>query len=434
MKETGKKCIGIDISDVMTQISEYDYEKKEPVAVGFRYGSDVIYEIPVVMGCSSSEEKNSGEGQGRRYWYFGKKAEELEKTEGFTVFRNFVSAAADEKHRETGEKASEVFKRYLDDLMVVITARYRNTDDCMITFTFDEVSDRLEADIEEVLLKKGIKKSGFQIIDHKKSYMYYAVNQKEELWRNNVGLFSFRRDPDDLSVRLDYTQLNIDRTSLPCIVSARQRDLTEKAGLQGESGLTERQRVNLFTNMADAIFYRNAVTTVYITGSRYAGPWLDRSLKSLCRGRRIFKGENLYTRGACFASLKKMYGSEEDPLLMDERGIPANIFLKVYTDGKIRDIPVVKAGTPWENVDISFDIIPYDEDELTLTVENIVTRQKKIHLLSMTSVEGKNDRMSRYTFRIRFSGADECIVTLRDRGFGEFRPSTNRIWERTFKI
>ena len=42
--------------------------------------------------------------------------------------------------------------------------------------------------------------------------------------------------------------------------------------------------------------------------------------------------------------------------------------------------------------------------------------------------------MTRFTLRLRFADASHCIVTLKDDGFGEFCPSSNRIWERYLSL
>jgi hypothetical protein len=100
----------------------------------------------------------------------------------------------------------------------------------------------------------------------------------------------------------------------------------------------------------------------------------------------------------------------------------------------MQELVLAKAGTPWREVDISVDIIPEQEEEIQLTVQNVLRRETTVHLLSLEGFEDRPDKMTRFTLRLRFGDTEHCIVTLKDNGFGEFCPSSNRIWERCLSL
>ena len=52
-------------------------------------------------------------------------------------------------------------------------------------------------------------------------------------------------------------------------------------------------------------------------------------------------------------------------------------------------------------------------------------------MLDISPILGKNDRMCRLGVRVRFEDAKTAIFTIRDKGFGETRPGSNRVWEET---
>ena len=95
---------------------------------------------------------------------------------------------------------------------------------------------------------------------------------------------------------------------------------------------------------------------------------------------------------------------------------------------------LAKAGTLWNEVDASIDVIPDDEDEIQITIQDVLRHETKAHMLSLSGFSGRENRMTRFTIRIRFADKNTCIVTLKDNGFGEYCPSSNRIWERYIKI
>ena len=83
----------------------------------------------------------------------------------------------------------------------------------------------------------------------------------------------------------------------------------------------------------------------------------------------------------------------------------------------------------WSEVDTSIDVIPDDEEEIQITARNVLKHEFKSHMLSLSAFAGRENKMTRFTIRIRFADRETCIVTLKDNGFGEFCPSSNRIWE-----
>ena len=96
-----------------------------------------------------------------------------------------------------------------------------------------------------------------------------------------------------------------------------------------------------------------------------------------------------------------------DFLFLDQEMIHTGISLRVYKDAKMQELPLVRAGVPWKDVDVSVDFITVDE---------------------------RPNKMTRFTLRLRFADASHCIVTLKDNGFGEYCPSSNRIWERYLSL
>ena len=124
----------------------------------------------------------------------------------------------------------------------------------------------------------------------------------------------------------------------------------------------------------------------------------------------------------------------KDFLFLDQEMIYTSISLRVYRDAKQQELELVKAGTPWREVDVSVDFIPDDESELQLTVQNVLRRETTVHLLSLEGFENRMNKMTRFTLRLRFADTSHCIVTLKDDGFGEYYSSSNRIWERYLSL
>ena len=100
-----------------------------------------------------------------------------------------------------------------------------------------------------------------------------------------------------------------------------------------------------------------------------------------------------------------------------------------------QELIIAKAGTAWYEIDNSVDIIPDGEFEMALNITNVITRENSKHLISLKDIVAKRpDRMSRIRVRVRMQDTHNMIVTVKDNGFGEICPSSNRIYERIIKI
>ena len=53
------------------------------------------------------------------------------------------------------------------------------------------------------------------------------------------------------------------------------------------------------------------LNSVYLIGDGYRDGWADESLHYLCRGRRVFQGNNLYSKGACYGMMERLHPGEE---------------------------------------------------------------------------------------------------------------------------
>ena len=246
---------------------------------------------------------------------------------------------------------------------------------------------------------------------------------------NNVGMFEYNLDG------LSYSQISIDMKSLPYIVGVEKRALSDVMPYEMLSGTDDARLGYAFINVANTALHKQMVTTIYVTGSGFEGRWASDALKSLCNGRRVFRGQNLFTKGACYAARELSgEGKLKDFIFLDEDMITTDILIRTYHNAKFGEVVLAKAGSRWKEVDASIDVIPDDEEEIQIIARNVLLHEAKAHILSLNGFTGRENRMTRFTVRIRFAGKDTCIVTLKDNGFGEFCPSTNRVWERYIDI
>lgn len=279
------------------------------------------------------------------------------------------------------------------------------------------------------LNKIGIGKDRAMVIDRRQSYIYYVMSQKKELWVNQVGLFDYTGE------KITYYQMQTDRFKRPMLVSVGERDYSDYVELFHADDNTEEEKNSIFEGMVQGAIHGQIMTTLYMTGSGFADGFAGEVMKKLCVGRHLFQGDNLYVYGACYCA-REVSGEKhmDEFVYLDEDTISSHVTMEAYTDAKVQEIRLAKAGTPWYQIDYEVDLIPDGDCELDLKVKNILTKETVSHMIPMEGIPGRTDRRARIGVQIRFAGKDKCIVTIRDKGFGEFFPSSYRIWEETISL
>ncbi len=418
MNEDRKLLVGLDIGDRVIQMSCFDHKLFEPVSIGYMVNGERQYELSPAIAVKDGE------------WLWGDAA--LAADTSYIHVDNIIDCIRLYDKFEAGGytfHSKEVMKRFLTKELSLLNEYYPNNRIKKLVVTMVDKEERLAYYITQACEELGIKSDRLVLQSHKQSYMYYAVSQAKELWLNNVGLFEYEREG------LTYSQISIDRRSIPYIVGVEKKDLSD---LMPYSMIEQEGDIDLsyaFNNVAGTVLHKQMVTTIYVTGEGFAGEWAKEALKQLCTGRRVFRGQNLFTKGACYAAREFCgEGKLGEFIFLDEDMITSDVSIRVYHDAQMQDIVLAKAGTVWSDIDSSIDVIPDGEDEIQIITRNVMLHETKAHMLSLSGFEGRENKMTRFTIRLRFADKDTCIVTLKDNGFGEFCPSTNRIWERYISI
>jgi len=412
--------VGIDLGQEFTQMNCFDFTTYEPVPIGRERGGEQVFEIPTALAVNPA----------RGEWYWGDEA--VPSEEQVIRIKYLLADVLRDDTITVGNytvKSYQVLKRFLVKVLSVLKGYYPRERIRKLVITLADKQERLVRYLQDIALDIGLPENTLVVQNHRQSYMYYAISQPKELWVNNVGLFQLEGN------RLLYSQIDIDRKTMPFIIGVVQKDLSDGLDWEGLAEEGAEQISYAFLNAAGAALHKQYVTTVYVTGKGFEREWADDALKELCTGRRVFRGQNLFTRGACYAARELSgEGKLDNCLFLDEDMIASNISLRLYKDAEVQDVLMARAGAMWNEVDASVDVIPDDEEELQITVQNVLKREARAHMLSLSGFADRENKMTRFTIRIRFGDSKTCIVTLKDNGFGEFCPGSNRVWERHITI
>lgn len=420
MDDRRKLLIGMDLGSEITQMSCFDFTTYEPNPIGRMVRDKREYEIPTALALDPA--------RGEWYWIDEAKAQE----EGMVQLKHLLADVIREDTIMMGSlklDSYQVLRRYMVKVLSLLKEYYPNDTIRKMVITVEKREKKLVEYLTRICEELGMPENGLRVQNYRQSYMYYAISQPKELWCNNVGLFELGDNG------LWYSQIDINRKTEPYIIGVTQKDLTEDMDW---NALKEEGDANIsyaFLNAAQTVLHKQYVTTLYVTGKGFDGEWANDALKELCMGRRIFRGQNLFTKGACFAARELSgEGKLNHCLFLDEEMVASNVYLRTYKDAEDHEELLVRAGTIWSEVDGSVDVIPDDEEEIQIIVQDVLKHETRAHMLSLSGFSNRENKTTRFTIRIRFADRTTCIVTLKDNGFGEICPASNRVWERHIQL
>lgn len=405
---------GLDLGNEESRLCYYDENRYEAICVNNAA-------IPTILGV-----KDTGE------WLYGQEALSANQQGRCELIRNGIdSIIAGEPLYVNDREVNPVFylATYLRKILALLHECEPDRGIRKLVVTVCDAARSLTDSLYIALDSIGIARDRVNIMNYRQSYLYYVMNQGREFSLNDVGMFDYGYKG------LRYMQITMDRRNSPYIVGIKEKDYSDILNM----AMLEDDRDRLiyeFNNVTQNALHKQILSTLYMMGPGFQSGWADESMKKLCSGRRVFKGDNLYAEGACYAARHMSGEGNIEPFVyIDENMISSHISTMVYYNAAYQDIIIARAGTVWYDIDNSIDIIPSDEMELSIKISNVVTRETSKHIIEFGDIVSKRpDRMSRITIRIRMQDINSVIVTVKDDGFGEMYPSSNRIYERIIRI
>ncbi len=412
------KYCGIDFKENILIASYYEKNMMEPFTLSQYEGSE-DYGIPYAL--SILKEGNT---------VFGKQA--LDNTQKTTLTeKNVLDAVYYNKAYRLADKrvdAVELMEIYLSTIIKMALEKMNDgyLDDLVFTTEkiekdFSYMADSLSSD------SLGIR-GKIKLIDHKEAFAYYALSQSADLKKANVALFDF-----DGKRMMFYCLLKKGR-SVPYYAAVREE--TEDGFYQNDFEKTildnnENERKKLDARFSDYVkekLSEGPYSAVYLVGDGFEGDWMKLSVDVLCGYARVFLGQNLFSKGACYYAMREKATSEEF-IYLGESKTRADIEIALKDKGKAMSYPLCRAGRNWYDEDEKIEVILEGEERIDLVLRSPDGTQDKVEVLDLKGLEKRPNRMTRLSIKARPSAEDTVRIRVEDLGFGDIYPSGGKVWE-----
>lgn len=417
--EINKLIVGLDIGNDYSQITCFNYNILEPESIGEEKEE---YQIPTVLGVTHDTKD----------WIYGRDAIRQEQLGKAYLLKNFIDQINNQNEiiiHEVSFSADGILEKYIKKCLLEIKKIYPNKNIDQIYVSVKKPSLVLVQMIYGGLERLGIHKDRCRVLNHEMSFVYYTIYQKKEIWRNDVGLFNFNRKG------MFYSHLTMNRRRTPILVETIEEDYTNMLDYEMIQEL-EKEEINQgLYQVVKVALHKKIVSTLYLTGIGFMGDWFDDTVVRLCDNRKVYKGQNIYAAGACYAAREYADNMNQGEYLILCEGISCwDIMFNVYSDADMRNVYLGKAGTPWYESSNVINVILDNILEIPIVIRNIIDGEESVHNISLEGVKNYSDRIMKVSIEGCFIEARIYVITIRDIGFGEIQPSTNRIWEKVIEL
>jgi hypothetical protein len=410
MNETKGAYLGIDINSKNTVLSIYKSNMDEPTTVSTVLGEE-NYAIPTVLA------KRIGMGQ----WFFGDEAILKARVKEAVLIEDLFNRAL--RNEEIFVDSETYLAR---DLLVIFFNKLFSIPGPMaamgeiekLVICVEKVSLEVMELMNYVTSRLNIESQKLMLIDRNECFYYYALSGKPELFLYSVALFDYSGS-NMISVVMNRNQNT--RPQLITLDVVNHGDITEN-------------KDEMFDEIIADTFGSRLFSSVYLVGDGFDGDWMKLSLSRLCKGRKVFLGKNLYSKGACYAGFIKDGKRDWPFIFIGDNDLKLNLSIKILDNNVMKFLTLIDAGQSWYDAKGECEVILDGEPEIEFYVQRPESREAHTDVLELTDLPKRENRTTRLRIEARPISDIAVSIEITDLGFGEISPATGKNWTFTISL
>lgn len=421
--------LGYDLGEKVSQISYLSSDADMPETLSVLAGAE-LYNIPTVL-CKRKDVNQ---------WFFGKEAvRHIEEGDGIAV-NNLLGAARDGKPVKVGDSEYDpialltlFIKRSLSLLSMELTLDMVEA----IMFTTGSLDHRMVQVLNAVTAALELKTTNIFYQSHEESFFNYMLYQPDELMHHTILACDY--DLETLKV----FQMTLNHNTRPVVATIDVKEFDSLRlgpdGFPRDAALFHRTCDRLddeFLTIMQKLCSEKIVSTIFLLGEGFREKWTKRSLEFLCRTRRVFQGNNLFSKGASIAARERIRPSEDNKrfVFLGEDKLKANLGMNLLKCGQEVYYALLDAGVNWYEAGNSFDIIMDPSGIINIQVTPLTGKSPRLVQFYLEGLEKRPNGTTRLHISLEMPSVDEVVVKVQDMGFGELFPATGQVWEQVIEL
>ena len=421
--------LGYDLGEKVSQISYLASDADMPETLSVLAGSE-LYNIPTVLCKRRSVNQ----------WFYGKEAvKHIQEGDGIPV-ENLIGAAKDGKPVTVGDTEYDpiaLLTLFVKRSLSLLSLEMSLDDVDSIMFTVRSLDHRMVQVLNAVTAALELKTSNVFYQSHEESFYNYMLYQPEDLAHHTVLACDY-----DLEELLVY-EMTLNSNTKPVVATIDVKkfddlDLGEE-GFPKDAALFHKTCDRMddeFLTIMQKVCGEKVISTIFLLGDGFHEKWTKRSLEFLCRTRRVFQGNNLFSKGASIAARERIKSSVNTGrfVFLGEDKLKSNLGMKLLKCGTEVYYALLDAGVNWYEAQESLDIIMDPSGILNIEVTPLTGKMPRMVQLYLDGLEKRPKGTTRLRLNLDMPSVNEVNVRVTDLGFGELFPATGKVWEQTIEV
>lgn len=407
---TDKIIIGYDLLNEYAQISFGHLNDENLQTVSLVEGMEQ-YNIPVCLFKRSEVNQ----------WFFGKEAEAYCAVEEGVLITDLL------EHALVGDEVA-VEEAYFDPIALLTLFIKRSLSllgnvaikgkIAGIMFTVPVLSGRSIAVLNKIALLLDLKETEIAFQGREESIYHYLIHQPRELWKHDVEVYDF------VGRIMKSYHFYQNKHTKPIVAFVEESSHDE--AVRNETAMLDETFQNIIAQTtADKI-----VSCAFMIGEGFSGEWCKDSLRILCRNRRVFRGNNLYSKGACYSMQERLKKTEYLPerIFLGKDKLKANIGMNVIRKQESSYLALLNGGENWYDSKKECDVILHNGNSFSIMITPLDGRNVKTVEVVLQGLPAREERTSRLHLQVLMETEDILRISVTDMGFGEIVPSSGQVF------
>lgn len=423
----GSLFVGYDLGDDYSQISYFVYGQEEVETAATVVGTRQ-YNIPTVL--ARKQETNQ--------WFYGKDAIKYSETEEVTLLTELLTLACKEERVEADGESYDptaLLAIFLKRSLALLSFAAPVDKIEAIMFTVEELDERIVEVLAKAAVNLNLKTSRIFFQSHTESFYYFTLHQPPELW--NYQVLACQHD----GRRLKTYRLECNKRTTPIVVLIDEEVYdTLVIPEQDEPEEIKQDAYRLaddrFLKILKSQCEGRIISSAYLLGDGFKAEWNEKSLQFLCRNRRVFQGNNLFSRGACFSLMEKDTPSETGKkyVYLGKDRLKSNIGMNVVRQGKQSYFALLDAGENWYEAKKECEFLLEGDREIAFVVTPLTGKNAETKTVALKGANADRPPIMRCHMQISMRTPKTVHVKVSDMGFGELFPTSDAVWDEEFEV
>lgn len=412
--------LGLDLCRKNIQLSYFREDKKEPESI-YQLNNTETYQLPNVMFYSEKGEK----------WYVGNSVSSIRFQEEGTIVEDVMDKIGSEEKVQIDDISYTYDELLLILLKTHIEEFLQRSEEYILrglTVTLENYDEAVYKVIEQLQEKLKLSRDDFYIMSHENAFFQYVMNQEERIRTNSVAMFEYGHEG------MDYYRIDKKRQGKTEIFYLSRFDLRKEIPYTKLFEDVE-ELDKYFAGIAKVKMRETYISSVYLTGPGFNDKWIEEATNVLCDGRRVFMGQNIYTKGACYYARHGAYEKDKDCILCTDATISFDIGVSIgETEGKNRFYPIAIGGREWYNMKGKVTLFLDDTNRIDLIYRDKVTKEMQKEIIEIHGLPKRPPKTTKISLEVELLDEKVGAIVIRDVGFGKIYPTTNKIYRKDFSV